>query len=117
MARNGGKLMNGNTSTAGCKSPERLPDTAALEHQWKTIDWKKAEAVVSRLQARIAKATQEKKWNTVKRLQYLLTHSYYAKVLAIRKVTTNKGKNTPGIDKELWKTPASKMRGADGQRV
>ena len=104
--------MNGNTSTAGCKSPERLPDTAALEHQWKTIDWKKAEAVVSRLQARIAKATQEKKWNTVKRLQYLLTHSYYAKVLAIRKVTTNKGKNTPGIDKELWKTPASKMRGA-----
>lgn len=81
------------------------------------FDWKKAEAVVSRLQARIAKATQEKKWNTVKRLQYLLTHSYYAKVLAIRKVTTNKGKNTPGIDKELWKTPASKMRGADGQRV
>ena len=104
--------MNGNTSTAGCKSPERLPDAAALEYQWKTIDWKKAEAVVSRLQARIAKATQEKKWNTVKRLQYLLTHSYYAKVLAIRKVTTNKGKNTPGIDKELWKTPASKMRGA-----
>ena len=103
--------MNGNTSTAGCKNPERLPDTAALERQWKTIDWKKAEAAVSRLQARIAKATQEKKWNTVKRLQYLLTHSYYAKVLAVRKVTTNKGKNTPGVDKELWKTPASKMRG------
>ena len=104
--------MNGNTSTAGCKNPERLPDAAELERQWKTIDWKKAEAVVSRLQARIAKATQEKKWNTVKRLQYLLTHSYYAKVLAVRKVTTNKGKNTPGIDKELWNTPASKMRGA-----
>ena len=103
--------MNGNTSTAGCKSPERLPDTAALEHQWKTIDWKKAEAEVNRLQARIAKATQEKKWNTVKRLQYLLTHSYHAKALAVRKVTTNKGKNTPGIDRELWSTPASKMRG------
>ena len=101
--------MNGNCSTTGRKSPERLPDAVRLEHQWKSIDWKKAEAEVSRLQARIAKATQEKKWNTVKRLQYLLTHSYYAKALAVRKVTTNKGKKTPGIDKELWITPASKM--------
>lgn len=103
--------MNGNCSTTGPKSPERLPDTDRLEYQWKLIDWKKAEAEVNRLQARIAKATQEKKWNTVKRLQYLLTHSYYAKVLAVRKVTTNKGKNTPGVDKELWNTPAEKMRG------
>ena len=102
--------MNGNCSTTGRNSPERLPDTVQLEHQWKSIDWKKAEAEVSRLQARIAKATHEKKWNTVKRLQYLLSHSYYAKALAVRKVTTNKGKHTPGIDKELWNTPAVKMR-------
>ena len=102
--------MNGNCSTTGRNSPERLPDTVQLEHQWKSIDWKKAEAEVSRLQARIAKATQEKKWKTVKRLQYLLSHSYYAKALAVRKVTTNKGKHTPGIDKELWNTPAVKMR-------
>lgn len=103
--------MNGNCSTTGRKTPERLPDAATLEAQWKSIDWKKAEAEVNRLQARIAKATQEEKWNTVKRLQYLLTHSYYAKALAVRKVTTNKGKNTSGVDKELWGTPASKMRG------
>ena len=103
--------MNGNCSTTGCKKPERLPDAAALERQWKSIDWKKAEAEVNRLQARIAKATQENKWNTVKRLQYLLTHSYYAKVLAVRKVTTNKGKKTPGVDGVLWSTPAAKMRG------
>ena len=104
--------MNGNHSTTGRKTPERLPDKAALSQQWKSIDWKKAELEVNRLQARIAKATQEKKWNTVKRLQYLLVHSYYAKVLAVRKVTTNKGKNTPGVDKQLWKSPAAKMRGA-----
>ena len=103
--------MNGNCSTTGRKNSERLPDAATLETQWKSIDWKKAEAEVNRLQARIAKATQEKKWNTVKRLQYLLTHSYYAKALAVRKVTTNKGKNTSGVDKELWSTPTSKMRG------
>ena len=101
--------MNGNCSTAGCKSPERLPDAAALERQWKSIDWKKAEAEVNRLQARIAKATQEKKWNTVKRLQYLLTHSYYAKALAVRKVTTNKGKKTPDANGELRSAPAAKI--------
>jgi len=102
--------MNGNTSTTA--KAEKLSDTAVLTYQWKTIDWIQAEAEVNRLQVRIAKATQEKKWNAVKRLQYLLTHSYYAKLLAVRKVTTNKGKNTSGVDKELWTTPASKMRAA-----
>ena len=103
--------MNGNNSTTETAVSERLSDSKLLAMQWKTIDWKKAEKEVNRLQVRIAKATQDKKWNTVKRLQYLLTHSYYAKALAVRKVTTNKGKNTSGIDKELWSTPASKMRG------
>ena len=100
--------MNGNHSMT--EKSEKLSDREKLEFQWKTIDWKKAENEVNRLQIRITKATQEKKWNTVKRLQYLLTHSYYAKALAVRKVTTNKGRNTSGVDKELWTTTASKMR-------
>ena len=101
--------MNGNHSMT--EKSERLSDSKTLEFQWKSINWNEAETYVNRLQVRIAKATQEKKWNTVKRLQYLLTHSYYAKALAVRKITTNKGKNTSGVDKELWSTPASKMRG------
>ena len=68
--------MNGNYSTTA--KAERLSDSKTLEFQWKSIDWNKAEIYVNRLQVRIAKATQDKKWNTVKRLQYLLTHSYYA---------------------------------------
>lgn len=40
----------------------------------------------------------------------LLTHSFSAKAYAVRKVTTNKGKNTSGIDKKLWSTSASKMK-------
>jgi RNA-directed DNA polymerase len=102
--------MNDKTSTTA--KAEKLSNAAKLTAQWKSIDWNQAEAEVNRLQVRIAKATQEKKWNAVKRLQYLLTHSYYAKLLAVRKVTTNKGKNTSGVDKELWTTPASKMRAA-----
>ena len=66
--------MNGNNSTTETAVSERLSDSKLLAMQWKTIDWKKAEKEVNRLQVRIVKATQEKKWNTVKRLQYLLTH-------------------------------------------
>ena len=102
--------MNGNNSTTETIVSERLSDSKLLATQWKTIDWKKAEQEVNRLQVRIVKATQEKKWNTVKRLQYLLTHSFYAKALAVRRVTTNKGKKTAGVDGEIWSTPAMKMR-------
>lgn len=65
---------------------------------------------MSRLQSRIAKATAQGNKNWVKRLQYLLTHSFHAKAYAVKKVTSNKGKNTSGVDKKLWSTSASKMR-------
>ena len=100
--------MNGRRSTTGCKSPEKLPDADTLERRWKSIDWKKAETEVNRMQARIAKATQEKKWNTVKRLQYLLTHSYYAKLLAVRKVTTNRVRIRRVWTKNYGKRPPPK---------
>lgn len=50
----------------------------------------------------------EQKWILVKRLQYLLTNSYYAKAVAVKRVISNKGKNTPGIDRELWKSDRAK---------
>ena len=81
-----------------------------LSRQWKTIDWKKVRSYVNRLQTRIAKATREGKWNLVKRLQYLLTHSYYGKLLAVRIVTQNQGARTPGIDGERWIRPHEKMQ-------
>ncbi len=102
--------MNGNYSTTEAKTSERLSDAQRLSLQWKSIDWKRAMKEVNRLQIRIVKATQEENWNTVKRLQYLLTHSFYAKALAVRRVTTNKGKRTAGVDGEIWGTPAEKMR-------
>ena len=106
----GGKSVKGNNSTT--EKSERLSDKSALEKQWNSINWKQAEEYVNRLQFRIAKATSENKQNTVKRLQYLLTHSFYAKLLAVKRVTTNKGKRTAGVDGELWKTAAEKMQAA-----
>jgi len=83
-----------------------------LEDQWNNIDWKKVEKHVNRLQTRIAKAVKYGIWYLVKRLQYLLTHSFYAKLLATRKVTQNRGKRTAGIDGETWSSPKSKMKAA-----
>jgi RNA-directed DNA polymerase len=81
-----------------------------LRIQWDNIDWKKVERHVNRLQVRITKAVIEKKWYLVKRLQYLLTHSHYAKLLAVRRPTQNKGKRTAGIDGETWSSPQAKMK-------
>jgi len=102
-----------NFSNSTTDKTERLKNhTRKLEQQWKSIDWIQAELEVNRLQTRIAKAATKGDRNKVKRLQYLLTHSFSAKLCAVRKVTTNKGKRTPGIDKQLWLTPALKMKAA-----
>lgn len=62
-----------------------------------------------KLQVRIAKAHKEKRYNKVKALRYLLATSYEAKALAIRKVTSNKGKRTAGVDHMKWDTDAKKI--------
>ena len=77
---------------------------------WHAIDWRTANRNVRRLQARIVKATQEGRWGKVKTLQHLLTHSYSGKVLAVRRVTENQGRNTPGVDGKIWNTPAKKAK-------
>src|SRR3954470_9294932 len=72
---------------------------------WHTINWESAYRNVCRLQARIVKAIQEGRWGKVKALQYLLTHSFSGKALAVRRVTENQGKRTPGVDQVIWDTP------------
>jgi RNA-directed DNA polymerase len=74
---------------------------------WHSIPWKTVNETVRRLQARIVKATKAGKWHKVQALQHLLTHSFSGKSLAVRRVTENQGKNTPGIDRVTWKDPES----------
>ena len=75
---------------------------------WRQIEWHKVYQKTRRLQARIVKATQEGRWGKVRTLQHLLTHSYSGKVLAVRRVTENQGKRTPGVDDATWPTPEAK---------
>ena len=77
---------------------------------WECIPWQTVEYHVRKLQLRIAKAIKVGRYHKAKALQWLLTHSYYAKLMAIKRVTQNKGKNTPGVDRIVWKTPNQKIK-------
>ena len=76
---------------------------------WKQINWQKAATYVKKLQNRIVKAQQEGRHGKVKSLQWLLTHSFYGRALAVKGVTENKGNKTAGVDHELWTTPKQKF--------
>jgi len=77
---------------------------------WHGIDWATAHQTVRRLQMRIAKAVREKRWGKVKTLQWLLTRSFYGKAIAVKRVTENQGKKSPGVDGEIWDTPETKAK-------
>jgi len=76
---------------------ERQPTGAPSNRRvdWNSIDWKAAHRQVHRLQMRIAKAGREQHFHKAKALQWLLTHSFYAKALAVRRVMTNRGRRSP----------------------
>jgi RNA-directed DNA polymerase len=77
---------------------------------WDQLDWSQCERQIKRLQARIVKATRAGRWGKVKTLQWLLTHSFAAKALAVKRVTENQGSRTAGVDGRIWSTPAAKSK-------
>ena len=78
--------------------------------KWDTIDWDRCERRVKKLQARIVKAQKEKRYAKVKSLQRILVTSFAAKALTVKRVTSNKGKRTAGVDKVKWTTPNAKFK-------
>ncbi len=88
----------------------KLCATTNIANSWESIDFVKAEIYVKKLQMRIVKAWKLGKFNRVKSLQHLLTTSFYARALAVKRVTENQGKKTSGVDKELWLTPNAKYQ-------
>ena len=83
---------------------------------WNQINWRQVKGNVRRLQTRIVKAIEAKRWGKVKALQRLLTRSFSAKALAVRRVTENRGRRTPGVDGEIWNTPKKKAQGITALR-
>jgi RNA-directed DNA polymerase len=98
-----------------CKKQMNVNHTCALQHNiddWGSIKWSRVIYRVNRLQFRIAKAIREGKWGKAKSLMFLITKSFDAKLLAVRRVTTNKGGTTPGVDNILWNTGEEKLQAA-----
>jgi RNA-directed DNA polymerase len=77
---------------------------------WNGLDWSSVHRTVRRLQTRIAKAVRNGDWRDAKRLQRLLVRSTSGKALAVRQVTENRGRKTPGVDRETWSTPEHKWK-------
>ena len=82
----------------------------ARDLKWQHIKWRAVKHHVRKLQLRIAKAIKSGHYRKAKALQWILTHSFYAKLIAVRRVTQNRGKNTPGMDRVIWRTPLQKMQ-------
>jgi len=101
--------MNVYDSITCKKKHENLTDKQ-ITLQWENIDWKNALKFVNRIQVRITKAVILENYNLVKRLQYLLTNSFYAKALSVKRVSSSKGKNTPGVDGITWSKSSDKMK-------
>ncbi|MEV3808217.1 group II intron reverse transcriptase/maturase, partial [Aeromonas dhakensis] len=77
---------------------------------WHSINWRQVHRQVRGLQVRIAEATKQQQWRRVKQLQRLLVRSFAARALAVKRVTENRGKETAGVDGEIWSTPNCKWQ-------
>ena len=87
---------------------QRHSGASSAAANWISIDWKLVESKVFRLQIRIAKAARAKRWGKVQALQRLLTRSHHAKLLAVKRVTENRGRHTPGVDGIVWRSAKQK---------
>jgi RNA-directed DNA polymerase len=77
---------------------------------WHQINWRRAHRTVRRLQTRIVKAELAGKKRKVRALQRILTRSLSGCAVAVKRVTTNRGKHTPGVDHVVWDTPEKKAQ-------
>src|SRR6266487_3471849 len=92
----------------------RLANGTEKQTDWNAIDWKKTNRTVRNLRQRIFRATQEGNLKKVRSLQKLMLKSYSNRLVSVRRVAQiNAGKNTPGVDKLVMKTPAARGRMVD----
>jgi len=81
---------------------------------WQAINWRTANRVVRNLRQRIFRASQAGDLKRARALQKLMLRSRSNILLSVRRVTqVNAGKNTPGVDKVVVKTPAARGKLVD----
>src|SRR6266511_2185125 len=98
-------------------APERAAGASLRPVDWRSIEWKRGNRNVRHLQRRIVEAQQQGKKRKVRALQFILTRSYSARCLAVRRVAENPGRRTPGVDGQTLDTPEKKARAVEKLNV
>jgi RNA-directed DNA polymerase len=81
---------------------------------WNAVDWRRAQEQVNNLRQRIFRASEEGNYRKVRNLQKLMLRSRSNALLAVRRVSqVNRGKDTPGVDMLVVKTPAARAKLVD----
>ncbi len=76
---------------------------------WHDIDWRRAEDHLYQMQVQLVKHYRNGDWSKIISTQRMIANSFDAKCLAVKRVTSNRGKRTAGVDGVLWSTPNAKM--------
>jgi RNA-directed DNA polymerase len=91
-----------------------LANGPATQTDWDAVNWRKTNRLVRNLRQRIFRATRANDLRRVRSLQKLMLRSYSNTLMSVRRVTqVNAGKYTPGVDKVVVKTPATRGRLVD----
>ncbi len=86
--------------------------------EWNTINWRKVQKAVFKMQKRIYQAYVSGDVRKGRRLQKTLINSYYNRLVAVRKVTQdNSGKKTAGVDKVKSLTPKQRLKLAENLKL
>jgi RNA-directed DNA polymerase len=88
------------------------PNSGSLKNTegWRSINWKKTERYVFKLQKRIYAASRNGNVKRVRKLQKTLMRSWSNRVLAVRQVTVeNQGKKTAGVDGVKSLSPKARL--------
>lgn len=96
-----------------CKINMKMCTTSNRATSWNEIDFISAEKHVKKLQKRISTAMGNGYVDKALRFQHVLIHSFYAKALAVKTVSMNRGKNTCGVDGIVWSSPSAKFDAID----
>lgn len=96
------------------------PKSDSIENTegWRSINWRKVEKYVFKLQKRIYAASRCGNTERVRKLQQTLIRSWSNRVLAVRRVTQdNTGKKTAGVDGVKSLSPEARLNLAKGLRI
>jgi len=72
---------------------------------WHEINWRLVETKMKDLQEKIVIAILKRDLKEVYRIQWVILQSFEGRALAVRRVISNKGGKTAGIDNVIWNGP------------